>query len=205
MVYKFKYSPPKWYPFTYGLNSLIKINRQVKLLKPLSKLPDDYINDAKKASNHLILGYALSILLLYLLTLTHSVINFYEFVLIWLLVSYYNNAKFKLFCKQMHLKIATKRTIYVIYTTDRDKSQAITDVRDLKSCFNKKYNIRLVKMPKTIWFVYVASNYFICYTREGKIITVLPITSFNNFKEAYKIKHIDVDSKIKLPRPKPVI
>lgn len=204
MIYKFKYNPPKWFPFTYGLNNLIKINRQVKLLKPLSKLPDTYINDAKKTSNRLILGYALLILLLYTFTFTYSIIYFYEFVLAWLLISYYNNIRFKLFCKRMHLKVATKRTIYVVYTTDHDRQQAITDVRDLKSHFDKKYNIRLVKMPKTIWFVYVASNYFICYTLEGKIITVLPITSFNNFKEAYNIKHIDVNPKIKLPRPKHV-
>lgn len=204
MVYKFKYNSE------YGLNALMVLNRSDKILHSPTKIKL-YISKKILFVNCITLLFIIAVFtLLYKALIARSliwllVILIVEFILLRLI----NKIK-KVIFNSVGLNVSFEPTVYIVYENSHDKTEVEVDAEHLQKMNHykflpiKKYNIQIVKMPKTMWFVYMAKNYFICYTRKGELLTVLPTSDFWDFKETHKVLHL-VTTAIKLPRPKSVI
>lgn len=204
MVYKFKYNPG------YGLSTLIALNRNYKILHSPTKI------QLRFSKKNLIANCVILLLIMVVFGFFYKVIITWS--LLWLLIAlvveyivfgWCNKIKESSY-KRLGLDTSLKPTVYIVYENDHDKTEVEVDVEHLQKMNHykflpiEKYNIHVVKMPKTIWFVYMAKNYFICYTRKGELLTVLPTSDFWNFKETHNVLHLATTA-INLPRPKSVI
>lgn len=201
------------YKSTYGLNQLMQVNldhkilyshREIKLAIAKKRVINYCIITIIMIAALLLYGlalkYAMTISLLTLFALV--IIECMAFILVYAI-------KWHIF-KDAGLKVPFKPTVYIVYENDHDKTEVDVDVEHLQKMNHykflpiEKYNIKIIKMPKTIWFVYMAKNYFICYTRKGELLTVLPTSDFWDFKETHKVLHLATTA-VNLPRPKSVI